>query len=114
MKIKPQYRPNGEILGYSFMCPGCGGQHVAEVPRWNFNGDLTKPTFTPSIKVTWGKHVQPDFDESGWCASRTDFYAPSGICHFFITNGQILFCGDCTHDKKGMVMDLPDIHQNEN
>jgi Family of unknown function (DUF6527) len=34
---------------YMFHCPGCGRGHGYHVPHWDFNGDLEKPTFTPSL-----------------------------------------------------------------
>jgi Family of unknown function (DUF6527) len=44
-----------------FWCPGCDGAHGVTVgeglgPRWGYNGNADKPTFTPSILVrseTW-------------------------------------------------------------
>lgn len=30
-----------------FHCPGCGYGHPYEVPRWNWNGDMVRPSFTP-------------------------------------------------------------------
>lgn len=76
-------------------CPGCGYSHTLrvraktdEVPSWEFNGDVDKPTFTPSLLV--------------W-ASR-----PEARCHSFITNGQIQFLDDCFHELKGQTVELPD------
>ena len=36
---------------YFFWCPGCKKIHPYQVPRWTFNGDMNKPTFTPSLKM---------------------------------------------------------------
>ena len=69
---------------FTFHCPGCGCLHffVSDGPqKWNWNGDKIKPTVTPSIHVQWGS-VQK----------------PNQVCHFFITEGTIQFCGDSTHE----------------
>ena len=83
------------VLGkaYWFMCPGCEMAHKYEVrsdgkqPSWKFNGDMEKPTFTPSLLNT-----NPDFR-----------------CHLFIKEGRIQFCGDCWHDLSGKTVDLPEL-----
>lgn len=84
---------DGSVL---FWCPGCDGAHHVNVseapnkPRWGWNGSLDKPTFTPSIKVSYyeGDTV-------------------SGVCHSFVTDGRIQFCGDSTHALAGQTVDLP-------
>lgn len=76
----------------SFWCPGCNDMKTVPSKRWNWNGDLEKPTLSPSILQRTGPF--PD--------GHTD------ICHCFVKDGNIEFCGDCTHDKRG-VMPLPNI-----
>lgn len=90
---------------YAFYCPGCEHEHVYYTgdhrpieARWEFNGKMDNPSFTPSLLNRWGKHAKPDFVEpteeppqSGW----------SGICHLFVTDGHIHYCGDCTHHMNG-------------
>ncbi len=89
---------NGRIL---FWCPGCDGAHQVYVgagagPRWGYNGDPERPTFTPSILVTYnGKDAGIDG-------------APPAICHSFITDGRIQFLSDCTHALAGQTVDIPD------
>lgn len=45
---------NGKIASLSFICP-CGCRAVCAVPvypgGWVWNGDLEKPTLTPSIQI---------------------------------------------------------------
>lgn len=36
------------------MCPACRCSHRFDVGRWTFNGDMDRPTFTPSMHVTTG------------------------------------------------------------
>lgn len=86
------------LLG--FRCPGCASthyiQHGAEDgPNWSWNGNLEKPTFTPSVLVTYpGK----DAGQDG---------APPAVCHSFVTDGRIQYLGDCTHVLAGQTVDLP-------
>lgn len=83
---------------YLFDCPGCGNSHAVNtiIPhtngaRWNFNGDVDKPTFTPSIliKTEWGD-------------------GRKFICHSYVTDGNIQFLGDCTHKLAGQTIELPE------
>lgn len=86
------------LLG--FRCPGCASthyiQHGAEDgANWSWNGNLEKPTFTPSVLVTYpGK----DAGQDG---------APPAVCHSFVTDGRIQYLGDCTHVLAGQTVDLP-------
>jgi len=76
---------------YMHWCEGCQSRHMIAVEeplsnkaRWVFNGDLEKPTFTPSVRVRW----------------------PGGCCHYFITDGQIIYLSDCTHSLAGKTVPL--------
>lgn len=73
-----------------FECPACGCLHSVKTPRWQFNGDLEKPTVSPSILVP-GSQAENDF-----------------TCHSFIKDGKIQFLGDCTHHLAGQTVDLVD------
>jgi hypothetical protein len=57
-------------------------------PQWIFNGDVDKPTFTPSLLV-FGS-------------------VPEKRCHSFITDGKILFLDDCFHELKGQTVEIPE------
>lgn len=88
-----------------FRCPGCRETHQIRVegegrPRWDFNGDYDKPTFTPSILVTWSEpsDVEGEFDDTSKDRKM--------ICHSFVTDGRIRFLDDCTHDLKGQTVPL--------
>ena len=74
-------------------CPGCKSIHMINVDKpnlngakWAFNGDYECPTFTPSINIV-------------------------GHCHYFITAGNIIFCGDSKHVLAGQTVPLPDMPQ---
>lgn len=73
-------------------CPGCDVTHVIDT-RWDFNGDMDKPTFKPSLLVQyeWG-------DEN-----------EERRCHSFITDGNIRYLNDCTHELVGQTVELPEI-----
>jgi hypothetical protein len=87
-----------------FDCPGCAagfGPHSGrkyvpvEGPKaWGFNGDLERPTLTPSILLR--------FDH----ADREPF-----VCHSFVREGRIQFLPDSTHPLAGQTVELPDIEE---
>ena len=84
---------DGKIL---FFCPGCKGVHGINVaegkrPCWKWNNSMEKPTFKPSILVSYGDNR---------------------VCHSFITDGKIKYCNDSTHDLAGKTVDLPEFETN--
>ncbi len=103
-----------------FICPGCNHRHYIYVgddettrPRWNFNGNLYKPTATPSILYTrhiWTPPVTPknleEYKKNPWPQKKKEH-----ICHSYITDGMIQFLNDCTHDLAGKTVELPDIQE---
>lgn len=68
-------------------CPGCGCLHAFDPERWQWNGDLEAPTFSPSMLV------------------RAWEGAPR--CHSFVTAGRIRFLADSTHELAGQERELP-------
>jgi len=101
--------------GLVFHCPGCKENHMVRVgegegPRWGFNGNYEKPTFTPSVLIRSG-HYASVFDGSCWCTynrDNPDNPAPfkCSVCHSFVTDGNIQFLGDCTHELAGQTVPL--------
>ncbi len=84
-----------------FWCPGCDGAHGIKVgqgpgPRWGWNQDAERPTFTPSVLV---RYDGADAGVDG---------APPAVCHSFVTDGRIQFLSDCTHALAGQTVDIPD------
>lgn len=80
-----------------FRCPGCKSMHMVPYghgpgPRWTWNGNADRPTFEPSILVTWR-------DPDGELRDE--------ICHSFVRDGQIQFLGDCTHAMAGQTVAIP-------
>lgn len=85
-----------------YKCPACGwhGLPVKVGTKadkfWEWNGDLEKPTISPSVK-----HFHNGYPAGDGCDAIPPF-----VCHYFIKNGNIEFCGDCTHDKAGQTLPL--------
>jgi hypothetical protein len=106
----------GELYGYEFVCPGCEAfvkarnlppevesarliaTHVIPTTgpnAWGFNGDVDRPTFTPSVLVYETQH--------------TDGAIHSPRCHSFVRDGRIEFLSDCGHPLAGQTVELPEI-----
>jgi hypothetical protein len=99
-KLSVRSFPWGE--DYSFYCPGCGCRHGCRVrndgaaPSWSFNGDMERPTFSPSLLTReYGETITPR------------------VCHLFLSDGRLRFLSDCTHHLAGQTVDLPDLPQAE-
>lgn len=76
---------------YLHWCPGCKQEHWIFVDEpsgtgatWSYNGNPEKPTFSPSVNIV-------------------------GQCHYFITDGEIQFCGDSKHELAGQTIPLPNM-----
>jgi len=73
----------------TFWCPGCACAHGVSVQPtvsngWTWNGDVEKPTFSPSVLALGEKR-----------------------CHSFIQDGKFQFLGDCEHNLKGQTVAIP-------
>lgn len=89
-------------------CPGCKSAHQiahgdGAGPRWGWNGNAVRPTFTPSVLVRWGRHADP-----AWTPDPDDGPDVSGICHSFVVDGRMQFLSDCTHALAGQTVPIPD------
>lgn len=60
--------------------------------NWTWNGDTEKPTLRPSILNDFRPH------------------SPL-VCHTWITDGQVIFLTDSTHELSGQTLDLLEIEQ---
>lgn len=85
-KVEGVQRPTGEVV-YYFFCPGCECYHVFD-ERWQFNGDLDAPTFSPSLLC-------------GHTNGRQ--------CHLFVRGGKIEFLPDSVHDLAGQTVTMAEI-----
>lgn len=99
MADKPVIKELDPKGAYWLDCPGCNAPHIVYVnktnypdyPSWSFNGDLAKPTFSPSLLVTWPNKKRMN---------------AGGRCHSFIRDGNIQFLPDCTHVLAGQTVPL--------
>lgn len=75
---------------YLFWCPGCkcghGFRTQSPGPVWSWDGNVIKPTVSPSIR-TIGQ-IQ---------------------CHLFVKNGELQFCSDCEHPLAGKTVAMEPI-----
>lgn len=95
MKAEPVKDFNEEIVGYVVECKACGWAHMIYTTgpvQWSFNGDVEKPTFSPSLMVNG--------DLSNKSVPR---------CHSFIRDGKWQYLNDCTHDMAGKTVDMVDV-----
>lgn len=110
---------NGSNNGLTWWCPGCNHAHRIQHgggagPRWGWNGNAEKPTFTPSVLV---RGIREDMDEATQAAY--DALGPSeirgaiddprfrSVCHSFVVDGQMQMLGDCTHALAGQTVPIP-------
>lgn len=105
---------DGSVL---FWCPGCKTGHQVRVSapppssNWGYNGNPHAPTFTPSILARSGHYI-PGHDGAGcWCdIEKQEGEKPPFSCfqcHSFVTDGQIQFLSDCSHELAGQTVPLP-------
>lgn len=72
------------VPNYLWWCPGCEYAHgiwvtpQGDKPRWDWNGSLEKPTFSPSV-LCQGTYR----------------------CHTFVRGGVIEYLADCNHHLAG-------------
>jgi hypothetical protein len=92
LKIKVFNYTEGERskVQWGYFCPGCKKFHYVGPEHHGFNGDLERPTFTPSVFKNW----EP-------------------ICHAYINDGMIQFLGDSWHELKNQTVELPDVPDTE-
>lgn len=105
-------KSNGNIF---FECPACEMLHGINCsegrgPTWSWNGDVDKPTFSPSVLVRYRKGNPPaTMDNLGKITSgEITQKITNEICHSFVRNGKIEFLGDCTHALAGKTVDIPE------
>lgn len=88
MKVKV----NGD-KSVTFKCPGCGKHHTLNLPdnvKWNYNGDMHKPTIYPAII----------------CKRMNDTEI---LCHCVVKDGIIQFLSASKHHLAGHTVELPDL-----
>mgnify|MGYP001581069974 CR=1 FL=1 len=95
--------------GYTHWCPACLEMHPLP-DTWIFNGNVNRPTFTPSFKHSG---IETEKDSNGvwtgeWKRDTVGNPIPF-ICHYILTDGILNFCGDCTHLMAGKAIPIPEL-----
>lgn len=94
--LQPVHDVDDTLIGYTVHCPGCNRRHVIYTanpqgtPNWSFDGDMKRPTFNPSLVVTWH-----------WGPKRA-----KQRCHSFIRKGRWEFLNDCSHHLAGQTVKM--------
>ncbi len=83
---------------YLFQCPGCNQEHAFNDKIWTFNNDYEQPTLSPSFLIRGSRWKDGDRNKG----------PESFVCHSFIKDGKIQYLDDCTHELKGLTVDLID------
>lgn len=89
MKAKLKF---GEHIYYKCHC---GGHHWFPIKgegAWTWNGDLEKPTISPSVSAKGGM--------------TEDWSKKIEHCHHFVRDGMIEYCGDSTHEHAGKTLPM--------
>lgn len=91
--------------GFVHWCPACETMHVIPTGEpysihWTFTGPLEKPSFAPSVRITYNGADAGQLQTNGR-------RAPAACCHYIITYGQIQFCPDSSHAMAGRTVSLP-------
>lgn len=85
------------VTGHAHWCPACEQVHILP-DSWTFNGDVQRPTFSPSFEHTyvyWTGGVNARGLGQGERQLR--------ICHYIITDGRIQFCPNSWHGRSDIV-----------
>ncbi len=94
--------------GFSHWCPGCEEMHVIAT-RWSFDGNVDRPTFNPSVKITGVQSVVVKGEWTGEWVRDAQGKPLRYCCHYILTAGRLNFCPDSTHALAGKTVDLPDL-----
>lgn len=82
---------------YIHWCPACEQMHPLP-DSWTFNGNMNKPTFTPSFAQTFVRWTG-GINASGLGIGEKQHV----LCHYIITDGQLRFCEDSWHKRTDIV-----------
>lgn len=95
--------------GLTFWCPGCDEVHSIRLTPagWDWNQDVISPTLNPSVLVTG---YQSSTDAEHEKIMQGEQVPRIGMrCHSFVRDGNIQYLDDCTHDRKGQTIPLPEL-----
>lgn len=94
-------RHDGPLVTIAHYCPACDELHhfacgepfPQNLAKWTFDGNNDRPTFQPSMHIKVGPFPSGEIE----------------VCHYFLHAGRIQYLTDCTHDKAGTTIELPDV-----
>ncbi|MFA6310584.1 MAG: DUF6527 family protein [Sterolibacterium sp.] len=118
-KFRKWANPENGDEGLSYWCQGCNSWHAIKTKgagSWGWNGDVLRPTFTPSVLLQSTRLTNKGNDEiEAWRAAGmpprdgVPFDSEPYCCHSFVTDGRVQFLGDCTHAFAGQTLELADL-----
>jgi len=82
---------------FIFWCPACGCGHGVwttaknDQSVWIMSGTEERPTFTPSLLITYGESHPAD---------------RPAVCHLNLTDGHLVYHGDSTHELAGKTVPM--------
>lgn len=118
-KLRSWKSLDGAQGGFTYWCQGCNSSHTVRTHgpgSWGWNGDVNKPTFTPSVLLNGVRMTaKGEADWEAWVAAGCPSPSPGSfesaplVCHSFVTDGRVQFLSDCTHALAGQTVDLADL-----
>jgi Family of unknown function (DUF6527) len=87
--------------GYHHWCPACDRLHPLPEKGWQFNGNFSRPLFTPSFKQIFVAILGRSISEPAEHSEHN--ITTELVCHYFITDGKIQFCPDSWHGRSDIV-----------
>lgn len=109
---------------YRHFCPGCNDFHYFNTikdpelnnPTWTWNGEAINVTIFPSMLIytdrpRWLGTSQFDeiLERKRKDPSFEIPYERHVLCHYWLTNGKLIYLNDSAHSFKGQTVDLPDL-----
>lgn len=93
---------------YFHWCPACEEMHpLFDRAPWTFDGNLDKPTFSPSFKHEGLRGVNVNGRWTGEWVRDINGKPVDGTCHYIVTGGMIQFCQDSWHKRSDIVAMSP-------
>lgn len=104
-------------VGIVHHCPACDMNHIAYIaqqlkapphPVWTWNGQFNEQlSCSPSFKIGYTRRFDERLDLP---TRKPDHYEQivDVVCHYFITGGMLVYCGDSTHKLAGVTIPLAD------